>query len=1063
MRTLFKSMVITASVLGLAACNTSREAISIDKAKKITASFEGSAFTPPPRAINDILDILKEDTTADTGFLNKHKEQVKRPLPSNADDEEFSRFYLARAMSRIQLGQMKNTLTDIRLSLKHLNNVPANARYADQQLRRLESRVRHIAGKIERVNGNFRKSIDIYAEGLEGRPNFSLMARQARAYQVLGDLEKAEEFKQEAISFATRIIGNTRASARGQVSAQRIIAQLEAETLQAEGRWQEAEPFIRAMIALQPRWQEVNPTIPDWQIFGLKTWLAKNLLRQGRMSEAESLFRDALKGTIRSQGLFFPVTAGKIKGLAFAMTAQGRNEDALKLLNVALGIFKKMKYLPGSFAIEGTRMNMAANYVSLGRWKEAADLFEIVQKNMTRNPEILEKWISGQGGVPISLIKSGRAKEAAALLNDLYQSSATKLGVKHGKTARLGGMLAMAYAELGKKRQALDMFRKSVPILLSRSRQSDSEEASNSVREQRLTWVLNAYIKLLSEIQGTAMEKEASIDAVNVAFMMADTARSRGVQGAVTSSGARAVAGNAGLADLVRREQDAQKSISALLGLLANIISAPSDQQDKAALSSLRTRIDSLRQARAALAEQIEKDFPDYAELTNPKPASIEKIQKTLSAGEALVSTYVVKNQTYVWAVPKSGKPLFTVSRLGGTRIASVVSELRKSLDPQAATLGEIPPYNVGLSYRLYREILEPVAGAWKSAHSLVIVPHGALGQLPFATLVTKRTALSQEKGALFANYKKVPWLARSHGITVLPSVTSMVSLRALPPSNPKRRAFAGFGDPFFSVEQANDNSKPKNVEVAALTSRGVFNVRGMPVSLRAAPKTANMASADLSKLPRLPDTSDEIRNIALTLNADLTRDVFTGVRATEANVKAANLSGYKVITFATHGLVPGDLNGLRQPALAMSTPKLGGSSKDDGLLTMSEILSLRLDADWVVLSACNTGSGKGAGAEAFSGLGRAFFYAGTRALLLSNWPVETTSAKLLTTEIFKRQKGNSSLSRSDALKLSMLSLIDGDGFVDKKTDKIVFSYAHPIFWAPFTLLGDGGGGKPAS
>jgi CHAT domain-containing protein len=129
----------------------------------------------------------------------------------------------------------------------------------------------------------------------------------------------------------------------------------------------------------------------------------------------------------------------------------------------------------------------------------------------------------------------------------------------------------------------------------------------------------------------------------------------------------------------------------------------------------------------------------------------------------------------------------------------------------------------------------------------------------------------------------------------------------------------------------------------------------------------------------------------------------------------------------------------------------------------MDEILGLRLDADWVVLSACNTGTGNGAGAEAVSGLGRAFFYAGTRALLVSNWPVETTSAKALTSDLFRRQKEDASLTRAQALHHTMLGLIDDGGYVDPKSKKVVFSYAHPIFWAPFTLIGDGGSGKPAS
>ena len=128
---------------------------------------------------------------------------------------------------------------------------------------------------------------------------------------------------------------------------------------------------------------------------------------------------------------------------------------------------------------------------------------------------------------------------------------------------------------------------------------------------------------------------------------------------------------------------------------------------------------------------------------------------------------------------------------------------------------------------------------------------------------------------------------------------------------------------------------------------------------------------------------------------------------------------------------------------------------RDDGLLTMGEILGLKLNADWVVLSACNTGAGEGAGAEAVSGLGRAFFYAGTRAMLVSNWPVETTSAKTLTTDLFRRQAEKSTLSRSEALYHTMLDMIDKLGYKDGE-GRTVFSYAHPIFWAPFSIVGDG-------
>jgi CHAT domain-containing protein len=467
-----------------------------------------------------------------------------------------------------------------------------------------------------------------------------------------------------------------------------------------------------------------------------------------------------------------------------------------------------------------------------------------------------------------------------------------------------------------------------------------------------------------------------------------------------------------------------------------------------------------LRGARAALAEEIERRFPEYADLVNPKPATVEKVQRVLRPGEALLATYVTDDKTYVWAVPKSGSVKFAATSLGRDQIRSVVRDLRRALDPKAATLGDIPAFDIRLSHRLYRAMLAPVREGWQSADSLLVVADDALGQLPFSVLVTEQTRLAEESGALFSNYTPVPWLARDHAVTALPSVTALATLRALPAANPARRAFVGFGDPFFSLAQAAEGASAKPTQTAALTSRGAFQVRGLPVRLRSAPRTQDLDSAELSKLPRLPDTADEVRSIAVAVDADLTKDVFTGKRASEQMVKSLDLNGYKVLAFATHGLVPGDLNGLTEPALALSSPKLDGSG-DDGLLTMGEILGLKLDADWVVLSACNTAAGDGAGAEAFSGLGRAFFYAGTRALLVSNWPVETTSARALTTDLFRRQAKDSDLSRAQALRQSMLTLMDGKGLVDER-GRTVFSYAHPIFWAPFSLVGDGGGKKPS-
>ncbi|MFH1857974.1 MAG: CHAT domain-containing protein [Candidatus Omnitrophota bacterium] len=301
-----------------------------------------------------------------------------------------------------------------------------------------------------------------------------------------------------------------------------------------------------------------------------------------------------------------------------------------------------------------------------------------------------------------------------------------------------------------------------------------------------------------------------------------------------------------------------------------------------------------------------------------------------------------------------------------------------------------------------------------------------------------------------------VPWLIRKVSITRQPSVSSFITLRNIPAGDPDRKTFVGFGDPIFNMTQlalaeGATYGRPKGPE----SGEDRLHVRGIRITEKGDLDRANIPSLQLSHLNRLPDTSEEIMSIASALGADLSQDIFLGKKASERQVKIMSLSDRRIIAFASHALVPGDLDGLSQPAIALASPSVTGDN-EDGLLTMEEILELKLDADWVVLSACNTGAAEGAGAEAVSGLGRAFFYAGTRAILVSMWPVETTSAKELTTGLFKYQKEDKTLSRGKALQKSMLDLIDNTVLRDKGTGKVIASYAHPLFWAPFIIVGDG-------
>ena len=703
-----------------------------------------------------------------------------------------------------------------------------------------------------------------------------------------------------------------------------------------------------------------------------------------------------------------------------------------------------------------TRVQLAESLAGMGRWRDALAEFEGVEKDLAGSPDTFRQLVAGNVSWGLALLKVGRADDAHAVIAEAVRHTSALYGESHYSSAETRGFLAMTDAARGMGKRALEGFTGAMPVLLAEVSEGGGETKDVAARTGRLRLILESYLALLTDVRATALEREAGLDAAAEAFRLADVARSASVRQALAASAARATVRGSGLAQLIRREQDAGKQIESLYGLLNNALNLGEDQRSPDSLGELRTRIDRLRQARRTLRQEIENRFPEYAALVNPKPATVEQARAALRPGEALIATYVGEDRTYVWAIPEQGSVAFAAADIGREDLADTVALLRSALEPNAQTLGDIPDFDVAAAYDLYELLLKPVEAGWKRAKSLLVVAHGALGYLPPSLLPTAPVELVSESGALFSNHRDVPWLARSHAVTMLPSVASLATLRGLPSGAPDRKAFAGFGDPLFSAEQA---AHP--VKVVALTSRGL-RTRGLPVRLRAAPKTAAMDSAGLAQLPRLPDTADEVRSIAVALKADLTKDVFLGERADEAAVKAMDLSVYKVIAFATHGLVPGDLDGLTQPALALSSPMVTGG-KEDGLLTMGEILGLKLDADWVVLSACNTGSGQGAGAEAVSGLGRAFFYAGTRALLVSNWPVETTSSKALTTDLFRRQAADAGLSRAQALRQAMLVMIDGGGYVDPESGKMVFAYAHPLFWAPFSLIGDGGGGRPAS
>jgi CHAT domain-containing protein len=374
-----------------------------------------------------------------------------------------------------------------------------------------------------------------------------------------------------------------------------------------------------------------------------------------------------------------------------------------------------------------------------------------------------------------------------------------------------------------------------------------------------------------------------------------------------------------------------------------------------------------------------------------------------------------------------------------------------KSLLKTEVAENDQPPFDAGMAHALYHDLFGGIEDLTKGK-SLLIVPSGPLTQLPFEVLVTTKPDKALPR---FEAYKRAAWLGQRQTITMLPTVGSMKALHTAK-SSKATAPFIGFGNPLLTGASGKDKSawtkqtcrdatKPRQSRIASLLGDFMSLFRGGAVDVEA-----------LRKQPPLPETANELCAVAGGLGvpaAELDKNVYLGKRATVSQVKALSANGKltrtRVVHFATHGLLAGETalfaKNRAEPAL-MLTPPDKASAEDNGLLTASEVAQLKLNADWVILSACNTAAGERESAEALSGLARAFFYAGGRSLLVSHWPVNSQAAVDITTGAIKEMKANPKIGRAEALRRSLSVLIaKGNG------------WDHPSIWGPFVLVGNGG------
>jgi CHAT domain-containing protein len=1029
------------------ACHSapSRGALSIAQARAINAEFTRPSFTPPPRTIEDVI-LLAHDEGGVLRHSGAAGEADAAP-PAGVTVQALTDFYYKRAHAAERLGRAKQEIDDLTLALAYGRRGVSPVTRVMVALAMAEreggNAFRHVAWLRKALDTVMDRTAPVRMDGWQFTVPRSLLAS---GYASIGDLEAARA----ALEVAERRWYEIRASGSGPhsghgyllVDRRTAIGGAHAAILNATGNYAEAEIVWRKTIALA----STEPHLATDRDRAHAA-LAETLIHQDRLLEAENEARQAIIGAFANRGARSAHSAWMLRHLAWVLLEQGRFPEAETLARLATDSFNKAGTAQDSLRWATARADLARALGAQGRDDESLREYDEIRVALSRHPESVEHFFSGHVDYANLLLRRGSVDRALKMLTVALELSRRSLGDGHRETARVRAARAHAYALKGDVALALGEFAAATAVLSIRAPEDEAPAVRPLAADARLG-ALGAYVGLLADIKDTAHDGRAGLDATAEAFRIADAARGRAVQHALDASAVRAAAQSPALADVVREMQDTKQRIRALYDELGDAANG-GDQQS---VAQARKRLGEQRALLRTLRARVDTEFPAYAELTDPKAVTLERARSLLRPGEALIATLVTRDRTFVWAVSPSGPVAFAAAPIGAGDLEKDVATLRAALEPNAKTLGDIPEFDVAVAQRLYEMLLEPVRAGWHDARHLLVVAHGPLGQLPLGLLPTRRRMLPPESGLMFSNYREVPWLARTHAITMLPSVGSLAALRALPAGAASRRAFVGFGDPWFSRDQitvapAAGSQEPRD---AALTTRA------LRVTLRSARRASDWSQ--LGKLPPLPDTGAEIQAIAAATNANPDRDVFLGPRANETTVKTLDLAGYRIIAFATHALVAGDLPGLTQPALALSAPDIAGVD-GDGVLTTDEILALRLNADWIVLSACNTAGGQGAGAEAVSGLGRAFFYAGARALLVSNWPVETTSARRLTTQLFRQRVD---ASRAEALWATLNWMIDHGELVDSDTGKAVFSYAHPIFWAPFTLVGDGGGAVSA-
>jgi CHAT domain-containing protein/tetratricopeptide (TPR) repeat protein len=998
------------------------------------------------------------------------------------------------------------------LLLAHMSLSPVRAQVDNELAQLILGGMRlHSQGKFAEGVALAERSVTL-ARGRYGEDSMEFATAASllgMLYQAQGRYAEAEPLQLRALAIYERRLGPGHTVVTTPLNA---LASLYVD----QGRYAKAEPLYKRSLAIKER--TLGPD--DGSVATSLNNLAHLYVQEGRYAEAEPLYKRSL--AIRESALARsppPAGTGKVfedlarisrnydrdavpralNNLAELYAEQGRYADAEPLFRRSLAMDEAALGRDHP-TVATTLSNLAGLYMSQGRDADAEPLLK-------RGLAIREKAL-GPGHLDVAMSlnnlatlyrKQSRYADAEALLTRSFAIFASALGREHPSVATsLGNLAVVAFAQRdwGK---AADYWRRAIAVIERRTLRNlaGTAEGSSKGEAQRSS---GDFVGLVKTTWRLTAEGRASGPLAADTFETAQWVQASEAAASLAKMAARSAAGSSDLAGLVRERQDLAVEWQAKDKLLIAAKGQEPGKRNGNAEKALADRLDAIDARLAEIGRTLAKDFPDYAALISPAPVPVAEVQGELGSDEALVLFLTTNRfeslpeETFIWVVTRS-EVRWVRSPLGTAALGREVVALRCGLDDtlwddaanaKACTSildgrgrtdigsnASVLPFDLQRAHALYKSLFGEVEDLVAGKH-LLIVPSGALTQLPFQVLVTEPPATpspraapsptaphpgplpaSGERGSPFAAYREAAWLGTRQPITVLPAVSSLKALRASARPSRAAKAYLGFGNPLLdgNSKDAGDVGRAQLArEKQRCRPASPQRVAALDGSHRgAAPAATRGGLADIRDIrfqAPLPETADELCAVAQNLRAD-TAEIRLGARATEAEIKRLSTSGelakYRVLHFATHGAMAGQLEKDREPGLIL-TPPDKATDLDDGYLSASEIAALKLDADWVILSACNTAAGGASSAEALSGVARAFFYAGARALLVSHWAVDSDATVKLVTRAVAEMAGDRTVGRAEAMRRAMAALIETGAAYE----------AHPSYWAPFVVVGEG-------